>query len=127
MRRAGQTTILVDEAIQTLFITGLIYIPSPETIKNGFRKLRGTKIHPSRKQEINSIFIDGQGTFREQEHFVMVLCKRLNFEHNLYVDSKRLPLDTLIYLKEMKSIGQQYKKLNWLQLIQFKIKKKLWP
>lgn len=125
MRRSGQTTVLVDNAIQTLFMTGLIFIPTPNTIKDNFRKLQGTNIHPYKQPNMSCIFIDGEGTFREQEHFLKVFCKRLAFEHNLYVNSKRLPLDTLIYLNELKQTGKEYKKLNWFQLLKFKITGKL--
>lgn len=74
MRRSGKTTRLIDKAIQTLFESGMIFIPTWYSMNQYKRGKRAIKI---------PTFIDVDAHYANfaQENFSNRLLKRLEYEH----------------------------------------------
>ena len=75
MRRLGRTTRLVDNAIQTLFQEGEIFIPDSSWLESNGRGFTKEEI------EKRNLFIDVEGTGFSQKYFLRRLMRRLNAEH----------------------------------------------
>jgi hypothetical protein len=81
MRRSGKTTRTIDEAIQTLFKEGEIWIPSKQGIKNFNESERFNK-NEDRLKILSLMIIDPEWQEgRAQEDLGKRIAKRINSEH----------------------------------------------
>ena len=76
MRRTGKTTRLIDAAVQTLFTTGFIYIPTKSQLLNKVNPLK--RIMRVKNINDSQVFYD----LDEQNHFYKCLKRRLYTEHH---------------------------------------------
>jgi len=83
MRRSGKTTRMIDAAIQELFTTGTVYVPSGAEAKT-LRKEHGYRGYTNMEYMSMTKFIDmedGDGV-KVQDYFSDKFRKRLYSEHN---------------------------------------------
>lgn len=81
MRQSGKTTRTIDEAIQTLFTEGKIWIPTKSGIKNFYNSKRILKVE-EREKLIKIMIIDPdweEGL--SQDNLTRRIARRINIEH----------------------------------------------
>lgn len=98
MRRSGQTTRMVDAAVQCLFTHEAVFFPVSLRDRD-LRPLDGTVYHPYRGNRKDIIFSDGE-TITEQRHLVETFLRRISMEHSLEYRGRNLPIGTLITLSD---------------------------
>lgn len=81
MRRTGETTRRIDEAVQNLFTKGEIFVPDYAWVKN--RKNSGICIHEETSIEVDHFY----SSIGAQDFFLKRIMNRLNLEHQGQVEA----------------------------------------